>query len=208
MRLPASPLVAAKPDHRAAQPLENQHPWLAAVSCCHARSALLRRGILPAARPLLPHGRPSRRGRADALPRAGGLARVVTDPERSPLLGRGLRGPPAPAGRDQRPYRLASRWIVPAGAQVEVHPAALPLHLIDLAFAVVLATGLEGEQLCVPRERLECYQHVSHCHALRVATSARSVDEATQAWHGHFAGHSTRQYSAPQGRTRWTPHPT
>jgi hypothetical protein len=35
-------------------------------------------------------------------------------------------------------------------AQVQVHPAALPLDLIDLAFAVVLAAGLEGEQLGVP----------------------------------------------------------
>jgi hypothetical protein len=29
---------------------------------------------------------------------------------------------------------------------MEVHPAALPLHLVDLAFAVVLATSLKGEQ--------------------------------------------------------------
>ena len=32
---------------------------------------------------------------------------------------------------------------------MEVHAAALPLNLVDLAFAVVLATGLEGEQLGV-----------------------------------------------------------
>jgi hypothetical protein len=39
--------------------------------------------------------------------------------------------------------RLASRQVVPAGAQVQVHPAALQLDLIDLALAVVLAPGLE-----------------------------------------------------------------
>jgi hypothetical protein len=38
---------------------------------------------------------------------------------------------------------------------VEVHPAALPLDLVDLALAVILATGLEGQQLGVPREGLE-----------------------------------------------------
>jgi hypothetical protein len=38
---------------------------------------------------------------------------------------------------------------------MQVYPVALPLDLIDVAFAVVLATGLEGEQLGVPRERLE-----------------------------------------------------
>ena len=93
---------------------------------------------------------------ADALPRAGGLARVVAGAERPPLPGRGLRRPPAATGRGQRPYRLASRRVVPAGAEMQVHPAALPLHLIDLALAVILAAGLEGEQLGVPRERLKC----------------------------------------------------
>ena len=37
---------------------------------------------------------------------------------------------------------LASRPVVPAGAQVQVHPTALPLDLIDLALAVVLAVML------------------------------------------------------------------
>jgi hypothetical protein len=31
----------------------------------------------------------------------------------------------------------------------------LPLHLVDLALAVVFATGLEGKQLRVARERLK-----------------------------------------------------
>jgi hypothetical protein len=69
------------------------------VSCCHARSALLRRGLLPAPRPLLPAGRPPRRSRADPLPEPGGLARVVAGADRPPLPGQGLRRPQAGAGR-------------------------------------------------------------------------------------------------------------
>jgi hypothetical protein len=38
---------------------------------------------------------------------------------------------------------------------VQVHAAALPLDLIDLALAVALAAGLEGEQLDLSGERLE-----------------------------------------------------
>jgi hypothetical protein len=38
---------------------------------------------------------------------------------------------------------------------MQVHPTALPLDLIDLAFAVVLAAGLERKQLRIPREPLE-----------------------------------------------------
>jgi hypothetical protein len=37
-----------------------------------------------------------------------------------------------------------------SGAEVPVHPIALPLDLIDRTLAVVLTTGLEGEQLSVP----------------------------------------------------------
>jgi hypothetical protein len=32
---------------------------------------------------------------------------------------------------------LASRWVVAAGAQVQVHPAALPLDLVVLSGRVV-----------------------------------------------------------------------
>jgi hypothetical protein len=71
--------------------------------------------------------------------------------------------------------RLASRRVVPAGAKVQVHPAALPLNLVDLAFAVVLAASLEREQLRVTRERLDCCQQVSYCHLLSVATTAHNV---------------------------------
>ena len=35
-------------------------------------------------------------------------------------------GPPAPTGRGQRPHGLALRQVVPADAQVQVRPAALP----------------------------------------------------------------------------------
>jgi hypothetical protein len=96
----------------------------------------------------------------------------MTGAEQPPLLGRGLRGPPAPTGRQRQPGHLTSRQVVPAGAKVQVYPAALPLHLIDLALAVVVAAGLEREQLGVARKRLECCQHVPYSHALSVATWA------------------------------------
>jgi hypothetical protein len=83
-----------------------------------------------------------------------------------------VRRPPAPTGREGQPGHLASRQVVPAGAQVQIHPAALPLHLIHLALALVLTTGLEREQLGVARKRLERCQHVSYSHALRVASWA------------------------------------
>jgi hypothetical protein len=50
---------------------------------------------------------------------------------------------------------LSPRWVVAAGAEVQVHPAALPLDLVDLAFAVVLAGGLEGEHFDVLGEPLQ-----------------------------------------------------
>jgi hypothetical protein len=56
---------------------------------------------------------------------------------------------------------------------VQVDPAALPLDLIDLALAVVLAVGLRGQQLGVPRERLKGCQQVSYGPAPSVATTAR-----------------------------------
>jgi hypothetical protein len=61
----------------------------------------------------------------------------------------------------------------PTKPKVQIHPAALPLDLINLALAVVLATSLEGEQLGVPRKRLEGRQHVSYGHAPSVATTTR-----------------------------------
>jgi hypothetical protein len=53
------------------------------------------------------------------------------------------------------PGRLPPRWLVAPDAEVQVDPAALELELVDLAFAVVLAAGLEGEDLEVAGEVLE-----------------------------------------------------
>jgi hypothetical protein len=72
--------------------------------------------------------------------RVGHMAWLMAGAERPLLPGRGLRGPPPDPGRGQRPYRLASRRVVAAGAQVQIHPAALPIDLIDLPLSV-----LEGE---------------------------------------------------------------
>jgi hypothetical protein len=55
-----------------------------------------------------------------------------------------------------------SRRVVAAGAEMQIHAAALPLDLIDLALAVVFAAGFEGQYLGVPRERLEGCQDVSY----------------------------------------------
>jgi hypothetical protein len=67
--------------------------------------------------------------------------------------------------------RLAPRWLVAPGPQVQIHPAALPLDLVDLAFAVVLAGGLEGEHVQVARQVLELAKQLSYRHLLSVATS-------------------------------------
>jgi hypothetical protein len=83
----------------------------------------------------------------------------VTGAEWPPLPGRGLQRASGSTGRRQY-GRLASGRVAPAGAEVQVHLVALPLNLTDLAFTVVLAAGLEREQLCIPRERLECCQGV------------------------------------------------
>ena len=37
--------------------------------------------------------------------------------------------------------------VVPPVTKMQVHPAALPLDLVDLTLAVVFTAGLEGEQL-------------------------------------------------------------
>ena len=39
------------------------------------------------------------------------------------------------------------RWLVASGPQMQVDPAALEFEFVDLALAVVLAAGLEGENL-------------------------------------------------------------
>jgi hypothetical protein len=75
-------------------------------------------------------------------------------------------------GGAQQFSRLASRRVVSADAEMQVHPAALPLDLIDLAFAVVLAAGLERKQLRIPRE--PPWRAVSR-HAPSAATSTHDL---------------------------------
>jgi hypothetical protein len=60
--------------------------------------------------------------------------------------------------------RLPPRRLVAAGSEVEVDPAALELELVDFPLAVVLAAGLEGEDLQVAREALTLGQQVSYRH--------------------------------------------
>src|SRR5215213_1375445 len=67
----------------------------------------------------------------------------------------------------------------PSGLQGEVHPAALPLDLVDFAFAVVVAAGLEGEHFHISRQALQALQQFSYGHAPSVATRTRYVDEGT-----------------------------
>ena len=51
--------------------------------------------------------------------------------------------------------RLALRWLVTSGPKMQVDPAALKIELVDLALAVILAAGLEGEDLQVAGQVLE-----------------------------------------------------
>jgi hypothetical protein len=111
-----------------------------------------------------------------------GDAGLTSAPRR--WLGAGLGGPRTVAATGSRstratgPSRMKVAALPPslaADAQVQVDPAALPLDLIDLALAVVLAPGLEGQQLGVAGKHLEGREHVSYCHALSVAVSAHSV---------------------------------
>jgi hypothetical protein len=60
--------------------------------------------------------------------------------------------------------RLPLRWLVASGPEVQVDAAALELELVDLALAVVVAAGLEGEDLQVAREVLEFGQQFSYGH--------------------------------------------
>jgi hypothetical protein len=46
---------------------------------------------------------------------------------------------------------LAAWRVVSSGTEMQVHPATLHLHLVDLSFAVLLAACLEREHLCVSR---------------------------------------------------------
>jgi hypothetical protein len=138
------------------------------VSWCHARASYYAEAFAP----MLPHDRPPRRRWPDALPGAGGVAWAVANGEWPPVPGRGMRGSPALVG--WRPYsqELASVVLAP-GAEMEVHPAALPLDLVDLAFAVLLPAGLEGEQFCVPRQPLQRGQQA--CTVMRSGWRIKGV---------------------------------
>src|SRR4029453_14901110 len=77
--------------------------------------------------------------------------------------------------------RLAPRWLVAAGAEMEINPAALELELLDLALAVLLPPGLERQDLQVAGEVLEFGEEFSDghpsllCQARRLDSSAWSV---------------------------------
>ena len=71
------------------------------------------------------------------------------------------------------PIRLPPWRLVAAGPEMQVDAAALELELVDLAFAVVLAAGLEREQFGISRELLQLGQQFSHRHAVRVARRAQ-----------------------------------
>ena len=60
-----------------------------------------------------------------------------------PAQGRLLIGVDLGHGRSWLPLR----WLVAAGPEAQVDPAALKLELVDLALAVGLAAGFEGEHL-------------------------------------------------------------
>ena len=84
---------------------------------------------------------------------------MVDDPQD---LDEAESGSHAPQGRclvgvdlGHGPSRLAPRWLVASSPQMQVHPAALDFEFVDLALAVFLAAGLEGQDLQIAREVLE-----------------------------------------------------
>jgi hypothetical protein len=161
MRLPASPLVAAKPDHRqpsrSAISIHGSPPYPAAMPGAPYYAEAFSRLPGRCFRLVAHHGEAG----PTPCPEPVAWRGSMQAPKRPLLPGRDLRRPPAATGRDQQSNHLASRRVVSAGAQVQVDPAALPLDLVDLALAVVLAAGLEGEQLCVLRSPMSRYMAVS-----------------------------------------------
>jgi hypothetical protein len=67
--------------------------------------------------------------------------------------------------------RLPLRRLVASGAEMQIDPATLQLELVDLLLAVVLAGGLESEDLEVAGEALQLGQQLSHCHSPSVSDS-------------------------------------
>jgi len=56
---------------------------------------------------------------------------------------------------------------------MQVHPAALPLNLVDLAPALLLAARLHRQDLSIARKVLQRDQHLSHRHTPRVVARLR-----------------------------------
>jgi hypothetical protein len=119
---------------------------------------------------------------------------------------------PAEQGQDSS---IGLRWgLVAAGAQVQIDPAALQFEFVDLALAVVLTPGLEGQNFQVAGKALELSQQVSYCHALSVACQARylvlsgalagSIDPTgNRTWN---RAERMRGVRAPHRRTAHTAH--
>jgi hypothetical protein len=96
------------------------------------------------------------------------------------------RGPQPPKRRVlvgiDRHRRLPRRRIVQSDSEVQVDPAPLPLDLVDLALAVLLAAWFEGEQFRLPRKLLEFGQHLSDGHLLIVVIQALLVTPGLRRW--------------------------
>ena len=75
----------------------------------------------------------------------------------------GLAAPEPPPNRGC----LAALGVVSPDAEMQLDPAALPLDLVDLALAVLLAARLERQHLRVLREVLQPSQHLSNGHSQR-----------------------------------------
>ena len=63
--------------------------------------------------------------------------------------------------RGQRPGRLASRQLVPASTQVQIHLSPLPFHLIHLALTAVSAAGLKASNSAPRGGRQHCQMGTS-----------------------------------------------
>src|SRR5215216_2744232 len=129
---------------------------------------------------------------------AGSQVRPYVSPERASLCRHSQPAPPPPDSPPTNGTKTRSAGAEASGAEVTDPqvltltrgrsyrrggsldgrrdggtPAALPLHLVDLAFAVVLATSLKGEHFRILGEPLQRSQQVTYGHIRRVATVAR-----------------------------------
>jgi hypothetical protein len=128
------------------------------------------------------------------------LARLVAGAERPPLPGRGLRGPPAPAGRERQNGRLASRWVVAAGAEVQVH---LPTPSHPPRARSRSRAGLEGEQLGVARESWSrLYVAPGLCLAKGVLVDAEATQQPAERRARHVCRPLAYRPNLPLGSRR------